>query len=71
MRRKKSSKERSTSRPGRGRATSMSVRKKGSEVKCTDATRRDRASERVAANVGRGDLHPDVVAVDEGDVVGH
>lgn len=31
---------------------------------------RDGARERVAAGVGRGDLHAGVVAVDEGDVVG-
>ena len=45
--------------------------KKGSEVECTDTARGDRASKRVTASAGRGDLHPDVVAVDEGDVVCH
>ena len=50
----------------------MSVHKKTPQgVKCTDATGRDGASERVTASVSRGDLHPDVVAVDEGNVVGH
>lgn len=37
----------------------------------TDAARTNSASKRVTASVSRRDLHPDVVAVDEGNVVGH
>ena len=50
----------------------MSVREKiGSKLRCTDAARIDGASKRVTAGIGRGDFHPDIVAVDEGNVVGH
>lgn len=49
----------------------MSVRKKSFEGEFTDTTGRDGASECVTATVGRGDLHSNVVLVDERDVIRH